>query len=107
MVGNDSDDESEVTNDKLALALIGKLCTDKSFSVESFKKTINKIWRTRDGVFVRAIEEYLFIFQFFNPNDKHSVLDGRPWSFTNSLLLLEVIKGDMQPADVDLKLSPF
>ena len=68
---------------------------------------MNQIWALTHGLVVRMIDTNTFVFQFFHWKDKEKILEGRPWSFDQKLLVLQVIEGDEQPSQVVLDSSPF
>ena len=55
----------------------------------------------------RAIENGLFVVQFASLRDKNKVLAGLPWTFDQSLVLLQEIEDDIQPSHVIINLCPF
>lgn len=93
--------------EKLALLLVGRLVTDRSFNIEAFKRTMTKVWAPTNNLVIRVIGPNLFAFQFFHWRDKEIVLNGRPWCFENHLLILKEVEGDEQPEHVSLTHSPF
>ena len=48
----------------------------------------------------REIENNMFIIQFFHWKDKEKVLNGRPWTFDQKLVLLQEINSTMQPSSI-------
>ncbi|KAL5764142.1 hypothetical protein ACOSQ2_016736 [Xanthoceras sorbifolium] len=78
---------------KLALCLVGKVWTNKQVNQEAFRETIPKIWRTKQEVQVEVIQENIFVFHFYNSEDRQRVRIGGPWSFDRGLLVLEELEG--------------
>ncbi|XP_021758507.1 uncharacterized protein LOC110723457 [Chenopodium quinoa] len=103
-LGGSNDEEQ---NNKLALSLVGKLLTIRSYNFEALQNTLKQIWSLSHGVLFRKIENNLFVIQFFHWRDKEKVLDGALWNFDNQLLLLKDIQGDEQLENIDLKFCPF
>lgn len=68
---------------------------------------MNQIWALSRGMVVRAIDSNTFVFQFFHWKDKLKILEGRPWSFDQKLLVLNEIVGHEQPSQVVLDTTPF
>lgn len=91
----------------VSLLLLGKLVTVRRFNVEAFKRTMTLVWSVSNRLVIRMVGAHLFVFQFFHWRDKEKVLDGRPWSFDNQLLVLNEISGNEQPSKVILTHSPF
>lgn len=49
------------------------------------------VWKMKDGVTFEPLESNNFMIQFFNAKDKERVLECRPWTFDDNLLLLELL----------------
>nr|CCA66053.1 hypothetical protein [Beta vulgaris subsp. vulgaris] len=94
-------------DNNVALLLLGRLLTVRSYNVEAFKRTITTVWAPKHGLVIRVLKPNLFAFQFFHWRDMMKVLDGRPWCFDNTLILLKEAEGDEQPDQVSLNHSPF
>ncbi|CAO2822706.1 unnamed protein product [Amaranthus hypochondriacus] len=101
----DSLDESH--DEKLSLRLIGRVLTEKPLNFDAFKRMMLHVWCLKDGVVIRAMGSNTFMFQFFHWRDMEKVLNGRPWSFEQRLLVLQEINKDLQPSDIVLNTSPF
>uniref|UniRef100_A0A803MD70 DUF4283 domain-containing protein n=1 Tax=Chenopodium quinoa TaxID=63459 RepID=A0A803MD70_CHEQI len=87
---NNGDGEDENAQTRLQLYLVGKMLTKKPYNIEAMKRVLKKLWRLSGNVAIRKIVTNLFIFQFFNEDDKCRVLDGRPWAFDQQIVLLDV-----------------
>ena len=87
--------------------LVGKVITDRTVNLDALRRTMNQIWALNHGLVVRTIDTNTFVFQFFHWKDKEKILEGRPWSFEQKLLVLQPIEGDEQPSQVVLDSSPF
>ncbi|XP_021729145.1 uncharacterized protein LOC110696162 [Chenopodium quinoa] len=97
----------EGSNSKIAMSLVGMLLTRKPFNVEAMKRVLKNLWRKDENVAIRKVKTNLFIFQFFNVDDRRKVLDGRPWVFDNQILLLKEICANEQPSKVTFDSCPF
>uniref|UniRef100_A0A803M2D0 CCHC-type domain-containing protein n=1 Tax=Chenopodium quinoa TaxID=63459 RepID=A0A803M2D0_CHEQI len=97
----------EGSNTKIALSLVGKLLTQKPFNAEAMKRVLKNLWRIDDNVAIRSVNTNIFVFQFFNIDDRRKVLEGRPWVFDNQILLLKEICAEEQPSDVAFFSCPF
>lgn len=71
--------------------VVGKLLTDKTFNKRVFKSTMAHVWNIPRGLEIKEVEDNLFIFYFDHEDDKSKVLDGEPWLFDKSLLVLKDI----------------
>lgn len=98
--------DSENKHD-FALALVGKVMTRRSFNFEALKRTLNQIWAISKGALFRNIENDLFVIQFACKRDKEKVMVGRPWTFDQSLVMLQEIDADIQPSNIVMNLCPF
>lgn len=97
----------ETTRHRVLLMVAGKVLTNKPFSVMAMKNTLKLIWKPQFGLAVSEIESNLFIFRFFSQLDKERVLEGYPWNFDESLILLKDIDGSKQPSKMAFTHSPF
>ncbi|XP_048496311.1 uncharacterized protein LOC125495591 [Beta vulgaris subsp. vulgaris] len=98
---------NEDDNHDLALSLVGRVLTVRSYNFEALKRTLNQIWAISNGALFRSIENGFFVVQFANLRDKTKVLNGRPWTFDQNLILLSEIEGELQPSNMSLTLCPF
>lgn len=101
------DIECEETDEKLALLLVGKLLTERPYNIETFKRTMAKVWATSNNLIIRVLGPNFFSFQFFHWRDKEKVMNGRPWCWENNLLVLREVDGNEQPENITINLSPF
>ncbi|TXG47986.1 hypothetical protein EZV62_027280 [Acer yangbiense] len=72
---------------KLDLCLVGKVLTNKHINREAFRTVMPKVWQTTLGV--EVVQDNTFLFYFHNQGDRFRIFSGGPWSFDNSLLVLE------------------
>lgn len=112
-----SDEENDVVdlgdsipqeiNEQVSLMLVGKLITNRPFNTDAFKRTMTHAWEVSRKVVIQSVTANLFVFQFFHWRDREKVLEGRPWCFDQSLLVLNELSGNEQPEKVPLSFSPF
>lgn len=106
IVGFDDLPKGDVDN-SIDLALVGRVMTMRPYNFDAFKKTMNQIWAiTKDALF-RSIENGLFVVQFATARDRAKVLDGRPWTFDQYLVLMTEIERGLQPSDIALTHTPI
>lgn len=86
---------------------MGRVLTTKPLNFDAVKRTLLHIWSLKEGVVIRALGSNTFLFQFFHWRDRDQVLNGRPWSFENRLLVIQEIEKEQQPTDIALNFSPF
>lgn len=87
------EDETEELRTKGSKCLIGRLGVAKKIHKEAFKAILVRIWRLLGSVFFKEIQENLWLFEFSDDNDKRRVLEGRPWSYDRTLLILNEFDG--------------
>lgn len=75
------------TGPDLAVALVGKVLTMRTYNFEAVKRMLHQIWAISNGALFRTIENELFVVQFANLRDKNKVLVGRLWTFYQHLLM--------------------
>ncbi|KAL2902768.1 hypothetical protein RDABS01_027850 [Bienertia sinuspersici] len=102
-----SDPNDKSIEDKVNLSLVGKIQTVRPYNFNAFRNTMNQIWSLTKKAVFREIENNMFVIQFFHWRDKEKVMNGRPWSFDQHLILLQDLDSSMQPSDIKLSTSPF
>ncbi|XP_019198404.1 PREDICTED: uncharacterized protein LOC109192285 [Ipomoea nil] len=65
------------------------------------------IWRPSRGMMAREVSHNLFIFYFFHEVDLLRVIEDGPWSFEQSLLLLQRVEQNESPFDICLNYDEF
>lgn len=98
---------SEDVEPTINLAVVGKIMTVRPYNFEAFKKTMNQIWAISKEALFRSIENGLFVVQFASGKDRKKVMEGRPWTFDQHLIVLNEIEGGVQPSEIALNHSPF
>jgi hypothetical protein len=79
------------------VSLVG-LEIQKKINKEAFKTLLLRIWRTIERVFFKEIQDNLWLFEFDEESDKKRVLDGRPWCYECTLLILNEFDGRTPPS---------
>ncbi|XP_010679627.1 uncharacterized protein LOC104894942 [Beta vulgaris subsp. vulgaris] len=102
----EGDDLDENKHD-LAASLVVKILTVRSYNFKALKRTLNQIWAISKGAIFRKIENDLFVVHFACKRDRDKVLVGRPWTFDQSLVMLQEIDEDIQPSNIAMKSCPF
>ncbi|KAJ8423269.1 hypothetical protein Cgig2_022153 [Carnegiea gigantea] len=62
---------------------------------------MEKVWNPTHGVKTKEIGTNLFMFQFHHWKDMDRVLEGQPWFFDKNVVVLDGIKGDLQPSVIE------
>lgn len=79
----------------------------KKIHRESFKANLLHIWRTMGSVFFKEIQENLWLFEFSDDNDRHRVLEGRPWSYDRTILIMIEFDAKTPLSQMDFSSSPI
>lgn len=72
--------------------LVGRLGVPKRVNKEAFKSLLTRIWRTGRDIFFKEISENLWLFEFKEEGDQRKVLEGRPWSYDKTILIIDKLK---------------
>nr|GME19989.1 uncharacterized protein LOC109179941 [Ipomoea batatas]GME19990.1 uncharacterized protein LOC109179941 [Ipomoea batatas] len=87
--------------------LVGKFLTEKTTRFNFFRDTMATVWRPKKGMMAREVSTNLFLFYFVHELDIKKVLNGGPWSFDQSLLLLKQIEPNTSPHGINLNYADF
>jgi hypothetical protein len=87
--------------------LVGKLGVNKKLNKEAFKSLLNRIWRTEGRLFIKEIHEQLWLFEFAEEEDKKRVMEGHPWSFDRTLLVLKEFEAKTPPNHMVFNHTPI
>ncbi|XP_062146783.1 uncharacterized protein LOC133854564 [Alnus glutinosa] len=87
--------------------LVGSLGVPKKLNKEAFKAVLVRIWRLGRNLFLKEIQENLWLFEFSEEGDKVKVMDGRPWSYDRTILILNDFDGQTSPSKMDFSISPI
>jgi hypothetical protein len=68
--------------------LVGSIIAEKAINREAFRSLMTNLWRVKDGIQFKEIQENLWVIEFTEMKDKQRVLDGRPWLFDRHLVAL-------------------
>jgi hypothetical protein len=101
------DDEIEDLRIKGSKCLVGRLGDGKKINKEAFKSVLTRIWHIRGHLFFKEIQDNLWLFEFSDEEDQRRVLEGRPWSYDRTLLILNVFDGKIPPSQMMFDNSPI
>jgi hypothetical protein len=87
--------------------LLGRLMSDRRIQKEAFKTLMSRLWKTAEAVTFKEIQDNLWLLEFPNREDKGRVLEGRPWLFDRSLLVLKEIDENTPPSHMDFSNAFF
>jgi hypothetical protein len=94
-IGNDDIEELRMKGLK---CLLGKMGDAKRINKEAFNSMISRIWCLRGNVFFNEILDNLWLFEFLEEENLRRVLDGRPWSYDRTILVLNEFDSKTLPS---------
>lgn len=100
-------DDGVLDQDDLSLCLVGRFLTSRPINFNAMEHTLAALWQPFEQVSVRREEGDRYVFQFYHSVDVQRVLDMRPCTFNNHLLVLEKLEGFSHPSEVPLTHVPF
>ncbi|MED6203914.1 hypothetical protein PIB30_004043 [Stylosanthes scabra] len=86
---------------------MGKLITDKDINPTWVQNAMSNIWRKPGGFQMKEIHDKLYQFIFKKEADMKRVLNGSPWLFRNSWLLLRRWERNNKPEAMDFSKDLF
>ena len=95
------------TDNDFDMAIVGKVMTRRPYNFEALKRTMNQIWAISKHALFRSIENGFFVVQFASARDKMKVMEGRPWTFDQHLVMMNDIDKGVQPSAIALDCCPF
>ncbi|GAU51479.1 hypothetical protein TSUD_413680 [Trifolium subterraneum] len=83
--------ETEIHEDIAACtqSIIGKIITDKPIHVSSIQNGLESIWGSPEGLKIQELGGRILQFFMTNEADKDRILQGNPWIFRNSWLIVK------------------
>lgn len=100
-IGEGNPTEQQLIGDP-KLCLVGKFLTEGVFDFTAMQHTLATLWKPGKGVYIKAVEANLFLFQFYHVIDLNRVIEGSPWSFNRKTLLIGRMNESMNPRCVSL-----
>jgi hypothetical protein len=101
------DEETEDLQVKGSKCLVGRLGVPKKLNKEAFKSLLLRIWRTMGRVFFKEIQDKLWLFEFDDDSDKKRVLEGQPWCYERTLLILNEFDGKTLSSQMEFNSTPI
>jgi hypothetical protein len=91
------DVNTEDLRSKGTKCLMGRLGPIKKFNREAFKSLMVRIWCVEGKLIFKELQDHIWLFEFSEEKDKKRVLEGQPWSYDRTILVLN---------DFDVKIAP-
>ncbi|CAO2821180.1 unnamed protein product [Amaranthus hypochondriacus] len=102
---DDIEEENDDNDNQYMWCLIGKLFTNRSYSIPHMKSTLDGLWRPKRGVMFEEIVDNMFRIQFFHEFDYKKVIEGDPWTFKKHLFAMKELMGGEQPSQLRLDVA--
>jgi hypothetical protein len=90
-----------------ARSIIGKIITNKFIHVSSIQNGLESIWGSPPGLKVQEIEGKLLQFCMDRVEDQDRILQGNPWIFRNSWLIVKPWDRETNPQTLDFDHVPI
>uniref|UniRef100_A0A803PF19 Reverse transcriptase domain-containing protein n=1 Tax=Cannabis sativa TaxID=3483 RepID=A0A803PF19_CANSA len=108
LTGGDDDDggllydtnEKELSEFDDRWCLVGRFLTERTLDFMAMQHKMASLWRPGRGLFVKELEENLYLFQFYHPIDIDRVVEGSPWTFDRVPLVFSRLKEGEIPRSV-------
>ncbi|MCH81958.1 hypothetical protein A2U01_0002752 [Trifolium medium] len=88
-------------------SILGKIITDKPIHASSIQNGLENIWGAPQGLKIQELGGKLLQFFMTDPADKDRILQGNPWIFRNSWLVVKPWDRDTDLHDVDFDHVPI
>uniref|UniRef100_A0A803P795 Reverse transcriptase domain-containing protein n=1 Tax=Cannabis sativa TaxID=3483 RepID=A0A803P795_CANSA len=91
------------TNDRELLdfddrwCVVGRFLTKRSLDFMAMQHKMASLWRPGRGMFVKELDENLYLFQFYHQIDVDRVVEGSPWTFDRVPLIFSKLKEGENP----------
>lgn len=82
--------------------LVGKLLSDRPADFDALRNMMETLWRPGKGMFVKELDINRYLFQFFHEVDIQRVMEGSPWTFNKTPLLIERLQEGVNPRTLAL-----
>ena len=82
--------------------LVGRFLTSRNVDFDAMRHLMASLWQPGHGMFVKELESNRFLFQIYHEFDIQRVMEKRPWTFNNSLLVFHRLKQGEDPKLVPL-----
>ncbi|XP_030489697.2 uncharacterized protein LOC115706250 [Cannabis sativa] len=87
--------------------LVGRFLTHRSIDFQAMQNKMAQLWQPGRGMYVKELENNLYLFQFYHEVDIERVKEGSPWTFDRVPLLFERLKQGKNPRSVPLNRIDF
>jgi hypothetical protein len=88
-------------------SILGKIITDKTIYASSIQNGLESIWGAPQGLKVQEIEGKILQFFMDKEEDQERILQGNPWIFRNSWLIIKPWDRETDPQSLDFNHVPI
>lgn len=88
-------------------SLVGRIYGGNGVNFTGLKQTMTKLWCAEGELKMVEIKNKTYQFFFSNEEERIRVLEKRPWTFDNQLLVLQPWKKDMDMDEKAFSISPM
>ncbi|KAL7235124.1 hypothetical protein ACSBR1_018587 [Camellia fascicularis] len=89
------------------LCLVGKILALKILNRTAVSSILESAWKPRSKLVISSWGDNVYLFQFFESEDRCKVLDDAPWSVMGNLLVLQPLHLGMAVFDFEFRWCPF
>ncbi|XP_062099844.1 uncharacterized protein LOC133805696 [Humulus lupulus] len=82
--------------------LVGHFLTKRIIDFQQMQHMMVAFWRPGRGMYVKELENNLYLFQFYHEVDIRRVIEGSPWTFDRMQLVFECLKEGDNPRQITL-----
>uniref|UniRef100_A0A803Q3T6 PHD finger protein ING n=1 Tax=Cannabis sativa TaxID=3483 RepID=A0A803Q3T6_CANSA len=69
--------------------LVGRFLTNRLIDFDKMQNILASLWQPGMGMFVKQLDNNRFLFQFYHEVDIQRVIDGSPWTYDRTQLIIE------------------
>lgn len=88
-------------------SVVGKIVTEKPIHKNSLHNALANIWCNPKGFRLEEVAEKTFHLFFESEKDVQRILQGSPWAFRNSWLLVKPWQRDTELKDINFQFAPI
>jgi hypothetical protein len=88
-------------------SILGRIITDKTIHSSSIQNGLESIWGSPQGLKVQEIEGKILQFFMDKEEDQERILQGNPWIFRNSWLIVKPWDRETDPKTLDFNHVPI
>lgn len=96
------EEEEEENREEENVMLVGKFMTERNINFQAMQNLLASLWRPKDGMEIHDPGRYCYSFVFYHIMDLRKVIEGRPWSFEQNMLVYKQIEELEDPHLVQL-----